>query len=142
MVATGDWFTYGLYHIMNGDVNLNNIKVSLHTNAWTPLRDSHEYREDLTDESEATGYQAGGIELANPVLSVSGSDVILDGDDIELTITGTLTARYAVLYCSIGTAATDILLGYVDFGEDKSVTDGPYNLLWDATGILRQRNGV
>lgn len=142
MVATGDWFTYGLYHIMNGDVNLNNIKVSLHTNAWTPLRDSHEYREDLTDESEATGYQAGGIELANPVLSVSGSDVILDGDDIELTITGTLTARYAALYCSIGTAATDILLGYVDFGEDKSVTDGPYNLLWDAIGILRQRNGV
>jgi len=49
----------------------------------------------------------------------------------------TITARYAVVYASTGTASTSPLIGYVDFGSDQSSTNGNFTITWDATGIVR-----
>lgn len=140
MAATGDWFTYGLYHALKGeyDVTTDTIKVMLTTASYTPNKNMHEYREDVTNEVSGTGYVAAT--LGNPVLSVVSNVVVLDGDDISWSITGSLTARYAVVYVDTGSPATDILLGYVDLDGDKTATDGAFNFNINASGLMTLTN--
>ncbi len=48
----------------------------------------------------------------------------------------TITARYAVIYCSTGVSTTSALLGYVDFGADVISTAGTFTITWHADGIF------
>ncbi len=61
--------------------------------------------------------------------------VKLDATDTSWT-NSTITARIAVIYVATGTASTSALLGYVDFGADKTTTDGTFLLTWDGDGIF------
>lgn len=65
-----------------------------------------------------------------------GSGIIqLDAADTTWT-TSTITARYAVIYESTGTASTSALLGYVDFDGDKISSAGTFTITWHANGIF------
>jgi hypothetical protein len=51
-----------------------------------------------------------------------------DASDISQAITGGPFAfRYGVFYKVVGSAATDLLVGYVDFGA-QSITDATLNI--------------
>lgn len=113
------------------------IKVALCTNAYTPNQDTHEFFSDVTNEVSGTGYSAGGAALTTKAKTYTGATnvIMLDADDAVWT-TATLTARYAVIYKSTGTAGTSPIMGYVDFGADVSSTAASFTIVWDAAGIF------
>jgi len=45
------------------------IKASLHTATYSPNRDTHETKADLTNEVTGTGYSAGGVALASKTIT-------------------------------------------------------------------------
>ena len=112
------------------------IKVALTTSAYTPDQDAHDFFNDITNEVTGTGYTAGGATLASKTSTyTSGTNTqALDAADVTWS-SSTITARYAIVYKSTGTASTSPLIGYVDFGADVVSSGGPFTITWDAAGI-------
>lgn len=120
------------------DWDTDTIKVALCTSSYTPNQDTHDYFNDVTNEVTGTGYTAGGNTLASKTITYDDANnvIILDAADTTWA-SSTITARYAVVYASTGTASTSPLIGYVDFGSDQSSTNGNFTITWDSTGIVR-----
>jgi hypothetical protein len=120
------------------DWDTDTIKVALTTSSYTPNQDTHDYFNDVTNEVSGTGYTAGGNTLASKTITYDDANnvIVLDAADTTWA-SSTITARYAVVYASTGTASTSPLIGYVDFGSDQSSTNGNFTITWDATGIVR-----
>ena len=102
---------------------------------------SQEDWETLTDvntdgnEVSGDGYNAGGAEATTKAVTEATKVTTFDADDVTWT-SSTITARYSILYLSTGTAGTSYLIGYADFGEDKSSSSGDFTVAWDDSGIL------
>lgn len=111
--------------------------VALVTSSYTPDIDGDEFFDDISNEVSGAGYTSGGAELENPVVSQDNTDDegVLDGDDVQWS-GASLTARAAVIYKDTGTPSTSRLIGYVDFGSDKTATGGAFDLAWNAEGVL------
>lgn len=121
------------------DFDSDTIKVALLSSSYTPDQDAHDYFNDVSSyEVSGTGYTAGGATLASKTATYDSATnvVILDAADTTWA-SSTITARYAVVYGSTGTASTSPLIGYVDFGSDQSSTSGNFTITWDSTGIVR-----
>lgn len=120
------------------DWDTDTIKVALTTSSYTPNQDTHDYFNDVTNEVTGTGYTAGGNTLASKTITYDDANnvIVLDAAD-STWASSTITARYAVVYASTGTASTSPLIGYVDFGSDQSSTNGNFTITWDSTGIVR-----
>lgn len=110
------------------DFDTDTFKTLLVTSSYTPNKDTHDRRDDVTNEVAATGgYTAGGATTACTVAKDTAND------RVTLTFTGpswptsTITARGAVIYKSTGTASADPLVAYVDFGgSDISSSGGTF----------------
>jgi hypothetical protein len=121
------------------DFDTDTIKVALLSSSYTPDQDVHDYLNDVsTYEVSGTGYTAGGNTLASKTATYDSANnvIVLDAADTTWA-SSTITARYAVIYDSTGTASTSALIGYVDFGSDQSSTNGNFTITWDSTGIVR-----
>jgi len=127
-------------YIMNGSIDLDTdtINVMLVTDAYSPDQDTHEYRDDVTNEVSGTGYSAGGSALAGKAVTADNTDNegVFDANDLAWS-TSTITARGAVLYKARGGASSaDELICYINFGSDKISTAGTFTIAWNAEGIL------
>lgn len=121
------------------DFDSDTIKVALLSSSYTPDQDAHDYFNDVSSyEVTGTGYTTGGATLASKTVTYDSANnvIILDAADTTWA-SSTITARYAVVYDSTGTASTSALIGYVDFGSDQSSTNGNFTITWDSTGIVR-----
>jgi hypothetical protein len=119
------------------DFDSDTIKVALCTSSYTPDQDAHDFFNDVTNEVTGTGYTAGGATLTSASITYTGASNVLklDGDDTSWA-SSTITARYAIIYdATPGTAATNPLIAYVDFGADVTSTAGTFTISWDAAGI-------
>lgn len=117
------------------------IKVMLCTSSYVPNVDTHQSKADVTGEVSDAGYTAGGSALSNKTITYDPATdtVILDADDVAWP-NSTITARYAVIYDDAGaTDADKLLLGYVDFGQNMSSSNGDFRIVWDAAGIFMFR---
>ncbi len=113
------------------------IKVALCTSSYTPNQDTHQFFSDLTNEVVGTGYSAGGATLGTKSKTYTGATNVSAFFAANAVFsTSTITARYAVVYKSTGTAGTSALIGYVDFGADVSSTGADFTITWDAAGIF------
>jgi hypothetical protein len=126
--------------LANKEINWSSdtIKVALCTSTYTPDQDVHDYFNDVTNEVTGTGYTAGGATLASKTVTyTAGTNTqTFDAADTSWT-SSTITARYAVIYdATPGTAATNPLIGYVDFGADVVSSSGTFSITWDAAGIF------
>jgi len=123
------------------NINLasDTIKVSLHTSSYTPNIDSHTVFSDITNEVTGTGYSAGGVALANKVVTQDNTNDLayFDADDASWPSSTIAAARYAVIRKDTGTASTSPVIGYVDFGADKATAGDTFLIQWAATGILK-----
>lgn len=120
------------------DFDTDTIKVALVSSSYTPNQDTHDYWDDVSsNEVSGTGYTAGGATLASKTVTYdSGTNVTkFDAADVSWT-SSTITARYAVIYLSTGTASSSPLIAYVDFGSDQSSSSGTFQIVWDAAGIF------
>lgn len=114
------------------------IKVALLADTYTPDQDTHEYFDDVSiHEASGAGYTAGGATLTGKTMTYDAATnkMILDADDVVWS-NSSVTARYAVVYGSTGTPSTSPLIGYVDFGENKTSANGNFSSNWNASGIL------
>ncbi|MGL4255118.1 MAG: hypothetical protein ACRCSL_02215 [Microbacterium sp.] len=132
MAGTWNWFGNGLLNIAKGNVDLDNdtFKMLLATSAYTPNKDTHDFRDDVTNEVSGTGYTAGGATL-------SGVSVTYDAASGQVQISwtdptwpsSTITARTAVIYKSRGGAASaDELIAYCTESADISSTGGTFTV--------------
>lgn len=125
--------------IMDGthDLDTQTTKVMLVTSTYVPDADAHHFRSDVTNEVSGGGYTAGGQALVSPSITVDDATdkAYLDANNVVWS-SSTITARGAVLYKDTGNAATDNLIGYVDFGADYSSSNGDFTINWAAGGIL------
>jgi hypothetical protein len=135
---------YGLAqkHFANADLDwdTHSFKVSLHTSSYTPAQDTHETYSDLTNELAASGnYSTGGASLAG---MTSTYDTATNNQKLTATnltfsaLTPSGAFRYAVVRKSTGSAATEFLVCYINFGADQNPGGSDFTLSWAATGVL------
>lgn len=123
----------GLIDELNDD-----IKVMLVDGSYTPDKDAHTKRSDITGEITGTGYTAGGKSLTTKTVTQDNTNDlgVLDADDLSWAA-ATIAADGAVLYKARGgLASADELIGYVDFGGTITSTAGAFTITWHAAGIL------
>ncbi|MDP2168403.1 MAG: hypothetical protein Q8J64_08750 [Thermodesulfovibrionales bacterium] len=126
-------------NIANGNIDMDShtIKVMLVTSAYAPNQDTHEFKSAITDEVVGAGYSPGGQELANHTVTQDNVNNrgVFDADDASWP-GSTITARGAVIYRDTGDAGTSPLICYIDFGVDKTSSNGELLIEWQASGIL------
>jgi hypothetical protein len=111
------------------DFDTDTFKVLLTTSTYTENKDTHDFRDDVTNEVVGSGYTAGG----NTCTVTVTIDTVNDRVDISLGgttwPTSTITARKAVYYKSRGGAASaDEVIAVNDFGSDVISTGGTFTL--------------
>jgi len=125
--------------IMDGSIDLDTdtIKVALVTSSYTPSQDDHEDFADITNEVTGSGYSAGGATLSNKSVSTDDTDNegVFDANDVTWA-SSSITARGAVVYKDSGTSTTSWLICYLDFGSDKTSSNGNFKIAWNAEGIV------
>ena len=77
--------------------------------------------------SDSGSYAAGGGALTNVTPTTSGTTALTEFADITVTST-TITARGALIYND--TAAGDPSVVVLDFGEDKTSTNGDFQVIF------------
>jgi hypothetical protein len=111
------------------DCDTDTFKVMLVTSSYTPNKDTHDKRDDITNEVTGTGYTAGGATSAVTVTLDTANDKTTIQFGAVSWATSTITARGAVIYKSRGGASSaDELVAYNDFGSDISTTAGTFSL--------------
>ena len=97
--------------------------------------DAYDFRDDIANEVTGTGYTAGGVAATVTVGSVDTTN-----DRTPVTITdltnawtsSTISAVGGWLYKVVGSAATDQLVCFVDFGGTVTSTAGNYSVTFTA----------
>jgi hypothetical protein len=112
----------------NIDFDTNTFKAMLVTSSYTPNKDTHDKRDDVTNEATGTGYTAGGVTCACTVTKDTANDRVTLQFAAVSWATSTITARALVIYKSTGTASTDNLVAYNDFGSNVSSTGGTFSV--------------
>ena len=111
------------------DFDTDTFKVMLVTSTYTPNKDTHDKRDDVTNEVSGTGYTAGGVASACTVTKDTANDKVTLSFAAVSWATATITARGAVYYKSRGGASSaDELVAYVDFAGDVSSTGATFSL--------------
>jgi cation transport regulator ChaB len=111
------------------DFDTDTFKALLVSSAYTPNKDTHDKRDDVTNEATGTGYTAGGVTTACTVTKDTANDRVTLQFAAVSWATSTITARALVIYKSLGGASSaDALVAYNDFGSDVSSTSGTFSV--------------
>jgi hypothetical protein len=120
--ASGDTFKIALY--------LSTADIDANTTAYT-----------ATNEASGTNYTAGGVDLTNTGVSATNINAntgtgFTDFSDAVFTNVN-VTARGALIYNSTpsangvaNTALTNAAVAVLDFGSDKTATDGDFTIIF------------
>ena len=113
----------------------NTFKLALYTNSASFTAATTAYT--ATNEVPNSGsYSAGGGTLVSVTPTSSGTTAFCDFADLDFT-SATITARGALIYNS--SAAGDPAVAVLDFGADKTSTDGTFTIQFptaDATNAI------
>ena len=146
MAFTAFWYINAFEAAFNKEIDFltDDIAVSLHTVTYVPNQDTHDYFNDLTNQlATANGYTAedgagAGFSLAGKTHANTLNVSTFDATDPQWTSSGAgFTARIAVVTdVTPGTAATDPLLMWMDFGQNETASGGgTFTIALHATGL-------
>ncbi len=130
----GTWHFYGpaIEKIAEGSIDLDTdtFKIMLTTSSYTPNQDTHDFRDDVTNEVSGTGYTTGGATLSGFSGAYdTGSNQYRVAWTSPTWSTATITARTAVIYKSRGGASSaDELVAYCTEAGDVSSTAGTFTV--------------
>lgn len=120
------------------DLDTDSLKIALYTSSATLGASTTAYT--VTNEVSGTNYTAGGVALNNASVTVDGTTAILDFDDAVFANVS-ITARGAVIYNTSSAINTNAAIAVLDFGADKTATDGDFTVIFPAaaasTAIVR-----
>lgn len=97
--------------------------------------DAFDFRNDIPNEVTGAGYTAGGVAVT---VTVGAFDTTNNRTPITLTslapgwTSSTITAVGGWLYKNIGSAATDELIAFIDFGATVSSSTSNFNVTFSA----------
>lgn len=114
-------------------------KMMLVTDSYTPAYDTHDFRDDVTNEVSGTGYTAGGTTITTTEITVASPAAgQLRWDHADPSWSGsTITSAMAGIdYFNVGTAATDQLIGLLDFVTAVSTVSGLLTVQIAANGVF------
>jgi hypothetical protein len=108
------------------DFSSGTFKIMLTTSSHTPNQDTHDFRDDLTNEVSGTGYSAGGVTCAvTPTYDATSNEYRLAVADAVWGPGATITFRNAHLVKILGGASSaDPLVAYIAYASDQSVSNG------------------
>lgn len=104
------------------------FKIALYTSAASLGAATTAYT--TSSEVTGTGYTAGGITLTVTAPTTGGTTAYLDFNDVTWS-SATITARGALIYKS---AAGNPAVAVLDFGSDKTSTNGDFVIQFPAAG--------
>jgi hypothetical protein len=112
------------------DFDTNTFKAMLVTSSYTPNKDTHDFRDDVTNEvANGNGYTTGGATSTVTVTKDTANDKVTIQFGAVSWATSTITARGCVYYKSRGGASSaDEIVAYNDFGSDVSSTGGTFSV--------------
>jgi hypothetical protein len=111
------------------DFDTDTFNAMLVTSSYTPNKDTHDFRDDVTNEASGTGYTAGGVASAVTVTKDTANDKVTIQLGAVSWASSTITARGCVYYKSRGGASSaDELVCYADFGSDVSSSGGTFSV--------------
>lgn len=120
------------------DLDTDSLKIALYTSSATLDATTTAYT--VTNEVSGTNYSAGGVALNNAAVTVDGTTAILDFDDAVFANVS-ITARGAIIYNTSSAINTNAAIAVLDFGADKTATDGDFTVIFPAaaaaTAIVR-----
>lgn len=127
-------------YVLNGALQFlaDTIHAILVTASYTPDQDTHDFRNDITNEVVGTGYTAGGQALTGKSVTQDNTNnrAVFDSNDPQWT-GATITARACVLAKIRGGASSaDELGGYWDFLADITSTAATFTVMPNANGWL------
>lgn len=114
------------------------LKVMLLDSGYTPDQDAHNYHDDVVGDEvgSGSGYTTGGVIMTTTTVGATARVTKFDATDTQWT-SSSITAMYAVIYdYNGGSSATNPLVGYIDFGENKTSENGTFKLQWNGSGIF------
>ena len=114
------------------DMDSDTFKVALLDDSHTFTAADDTWADVSANEVTGTVYSAGGGTIANPAITEAAT-FKWDATDETWTITGSMSAWHAVIY---DTTNSDSLVCSIDFGEEKTATDGDFKIEWNASGII------
>ena len=144
MAVTAYFFDKFYLHLFAGEVDIEavEIKCMMTTVSFVPIQATHEFRSSVTNEVAGTAYTAGGKIVTSVAATLASHVIKIDADDVEWATSTIPNARIGVLYVNTGSSATDVLIGFVDFGEDLSSVGVAFKIIWDATfGVMSHTIG-
>ena len=103
------------------------FKLALYTSSATLGASTTAYT--VTNEVSGTGYSAGGGTLTNVTPTSSGTTAFTDFADLTFS-SATITARGCLIYND--TEAGDPAVAVLDFGGDKTSTNGDFTIQFPA----------
>lgn len=138
LALKGQWSSVATHQVQ---YLADTIKVMLTDVGYVPDQDAHEFISDVTNEitnTSGSAYVAGGQALSSKTLTydTSTNEVRLDAADPQWT-SASFSLYRAVVYKDTGTPTTSPLMGYVDFGSVQTVGNGIFQIVWDATGMMK-----
>jgi hypothetical protein len=149
-MAAGKWKVYekAKINLDNGTFDMDNASLGLtmalflSTSNANTLSGSELYG-DLTNEvANGNGYTTGGIALTGETWLGSGGTVTFDCDDVQWTASGgSITARFAVIYCNatVNSKVKPLLCVCLlnTTPADETVTDGNlFTVQINASGVF------
>ncbi len=144
MAVTVKVYGKAVTHLDVGDIDWagDTIKLALVTSAYTPAQGTDEFwlDADAHEIAGSGGYTTGGFTLTGCVKTYDSAtrEDRFDADDFSVAaLTPSAPFRYGIVYDSTpGSAATDQLLAYINFGADQDPGGLPFAIQWAATGVF------
>ena len=128
-----------LYKMVNAYFNGATITAMLLTSAYTPDKDAHDFRADLTaSEASGTGYSAGGGTITATVAQDNANDRVTVTFSDPSWAASSVSARYLAIYKDSGNEATDEIITLIDHGS--TVTSVNSTFTFDVTAPLIFQN--
>lgn len=122
-----------------GELSLTgaSLKAMLVDSTYLPNVDTDDTISDVTGEVTGTGYTAGGLALSGITWTYDAANhrCVLGADPL-LWSGAAFTARYLVVYNDSGDPSTSELVGYIDYGVDKSPASEDFQQSF-TNGVLR-----
>lgn len=112
------------------DFDTDTFKLMLVTSSYTANKDTHDKRDDVTNEvANGNGYTTGGATVACTVTKDTANDKVTLVFAAASWATSTFTAAGGVIYKSRGGASSaDELVAFIDFGGDVSSSSSTFSV--------------
>lgn len=104
------------------DLDTDQLKMALYLSSASLSSTTTAYT--TSGETSGTNYTAGGNNISNVVISLSGNTAFIDFDDVVFSNVS-VTARGALIYNS---SKANRAVAVLDFGEDKTSTTGNFEV--------------